>query len=330
MRLTRTHVYLLLIVLGLLLGNTKPVQAADGTWVGFEPAAQAVPLGSPAALKLAIKDGVNVNAFDMLITYDSNALALSSWSHGSFLSNLSCVHQVIEPGKLALACTQIARPGVYGDGTLLNLSFTTLTSGSHEIVVQKVLLAAPQGDTTTPEKQNGLIIALLAPTYTYTPTRVAALTLTPPIATSTPYFTVTFSPATQVPTFTPYIPPGVTPGNPNTATNIFIATTGIPGEVTSTPTKIQIATASNTAPAVIVDLPSPTLTTQLTTSPTHEPIPPLITPMPTETNPATINMVEGLLWAALGLGSFAIFFMLVIIIRRKTRPQNKEEKDLLL
>jgi len=327
MRLTQAHVYLLLIVLGLLAGCTAPVHAADGTWVGFEPAAQTVPLGSPAALKLVIKNGVNVNAFDVVLTYDSNALALSSWSHGGFLSNLSCINQVVVPGKLALACTQIARPGVSGDGVLLNLSFTTLDGGAHELVIQKALLAAPQGDTTTPEKQNGFITALFAPTYTPTFTR----TLVPPIATSTPYFTATFPPATQVPTSTPYLPPGVTPGNPNTATNIFIATTGIPGEVTSTPAKVATATATNTAPAIIVDLPSPTFTRQAVASPTLKPTQLQITPTPTPLVPETISLAEGLLWGVLGAGGFAIFIMLVILIRRKTRPQNNaEEKDLLL
>lgn len=320
MRLAQARLYLLMVILGFLAGCPAPVYAQDGTWAGFEPAGQSVPLGSPAALKLVIKDGVNVNAFDLVITYDSSALTLSAWSHGGFLSNLSCVHQVIESGKLALACTQIARPGVYGDGTLLNLSFNTLAGGSHEVVIQKVVLAAPLGGTTIPEKQNGVITALLAPTYTATPLPTATRTAMPTFTVTLPLMATPTHQATE------------TPFNPSTATSIYIATTAGPDGVSPTGWSTEHAASTNTRVAPLLEINQTPLT--LTISPENSLTldTPVIqpSPIPTQAVPITISLAEGLLWGALGAGCFAIFIMLVIIIRRKIRPQNKEEKDLLL
>jgi hypothetical protein len=44
-----------------------------------------------AALHWVVRNGVNVNAFEVTLTYDQAVLGLDSWSPGDYLSNLNCL-----------------------------------------------------------------------------------------------------------------------------------------------------------------------------------------------------------------------------------------------
>lgn len=100
-----------------------PASAARAPMLRIEPALLVVPLGNQVVLAIDIVGGVDVNAFDIMVNYDQQRLALVDWSHGDYLNNLTCLHVVDQPGVLELACTQVARPGVSGDGVLLQLFF---------------------------------------------------------------------------------------------------------------------------------------------------------------------------------------------------------------
>ena len=169
----------------MLAGAETPAMAAEGVVLAIDPAQVTIPLGNQVDLQLQVRNGVNVNAFDLTLTYDQDRLALASWAHGDYLSNLNCVRQLNQPGRLELACTQVARPAVSGDGVLLDLVFNTLMGGLSEVHIQHAILANPQGATVQPERQHGSVTVAALPTYT--PTRTATATRThTPIPTHTP------------------------------------------------------------------------------------------------------------------------------------------------
>lgn len=313
-----------LVLLGLLLGRAS---AQGGTVLAVAPALVKVPLGNQVGLTLDVTAGVNVNAFDLMLNYDQQRLSLDSWSHGDYLSNLSCLNEVDQPGVLELACTQVARPAVSGDGTLLTLVFDTLAEGGADVTLTEAVFADPTGNETTPTRQNGDVLILGDPTYTPTIKPTRTLTPTPsPIVTNTPTLTRT---GTLAPAWTltatlmlteDGYPAGITatalPGmDEDVEESVLLTETayGLLGGLTPSPT----------APGA-TDMPESTdaaADSRLeTTSPTSEAL------VEVETPPRQGAFWAGVLWAALAGSLLAIWVMVLILMKRK----KHQEKDLLL
>lgn len=303
-----------------------PVRASDGTILAVDPAATSVPLGNQTQLELIVIGGVKVNAFDVTVHYDSARLALASWAHGDYLKDLSCVYTLNQPGVLQLACTQIARPGVNGDGALLKLVFDTTQLGLADVTIAKAEFADSQGVKSYPERQHGVVDVQNIPVYTNTPTATRTPTAThTSTLTHTPEPTLT---ATNPPTFTPTMTYTVTateddrtdvqPGYP------VAPSTPIPeGDgITNKPVDETEGLADPEATAL-----SEGVSTQLAQG----------------DDPATVGEIEGggssraedeqvpswlagLIWGILVLGSAAFIVMLIMVIRRK----NKQSEDYLL
>jgi hypothetical protein len=144
-----------------------------------------------------VSNGSNLNAYDLTILYDEEVLALETWSHGDYLSNLAVIMQVNQPGSLRLVCTQIATPGVSGDGTLLNLVFRAINPGISEIEFSGVKLSTSTSETVIPS----LLGAVVTVSGTTAPTATA---------TSIPTFTPTTT-MTKIPTNTATSPQLMTP-----------------------------------------------------------------------------------------------------------------------
>jgi hypothetical protein len=136
----------------ILFSHYSAVFAQGTTIVSVQPSAGDVIINNLSIINLNVTNGVNVNAFDVIITYDSSILTLSSWSYGSYLSSLGIILQTDTPGYFRLVATQLGKPGVYGDGNLLNLVFRGKVNGSSPIMITKCDFANPEGSVYSPER----------------------------------------------------------------------------------------------------------------------------------------------------------------------------------
>jgi len=180
--LKKHFIGLMLTVFALAAGLVMPVQAQSGTVLALSPEESSLPLGNEVLLELTVKAGMLVNAFDLTLSYDPAVLALESWSHGDYLSNVWVVKKVEEPGLLRIAATQLARPAVSGDGVLLELTFSSTALGESRIEIVEAVLADTHGNKIAPETEAGLVLVIQAPTFTHTPTPTQTPTTKPTLA----------------------------------------------------------------------------------------------------------------------------------------------------
>lgn len=237
------------------------VRAQSGTpTVAILPEFSSVVVGTPVQLQLVVRDGVNVNGYDITITYDAARLSLASWSHGGYLSNLWTAQKTDLPGTFRLAVVQLAAAPVSGDGVLLNFVFNTLAAGESDVTIAQAIFADLQGAETSPIRLDGGVAAAAEPSATPTMTSTVTATAT---ATQTATLTMTMT-QTQTQTATPTLT--ATPTWTPTPTRTRSSTATVP------PTTASTATARNTlAPTAVSALPmsatptSTAITTQAAT-----------------------------------------------------------------
>lgn len=193
----------------------QAVGAQAGPQVRVNPAESVIPVGGLTSVTLEVLGGVEVNAFDLKMTYDPAVLTLEAVTPGTYLSNLAEVKKQIEPGLIRLVYTQLATAAVSGDGPLLQLSFRGAAEGSAAIVLEALQLAGPSGGLVEPELVCGVVhVAGAAPTETPTqaptqtpePTRTPDPTRTPTRLPATPVFSRTPTAAWASPTATRRLP----------------------------------------------------------------------------------------------------------------------------
>ena len=154
------------VLIGLLLCLIAPAfsaRAQTGAQISVLPALTTLDLalGNTALVQIHVDDMVLLNAFDIIIEYNSAVLSLSSWSHGGILKNLMLVIPVVNtPGYLHLVFTQNATPGFTGDGVLLNLNFQAIGEGSSPITMTKTGLYQSDGTPINATIHNGVFNAV--------------------------------------------------------------------------------------------------------------------------------------------------------------------------
>lgn len=310
---------------GLILCFT-PANAQFEPVLSLEPTFYSVQVGEQVTLELAVTDGRDVNAFDITLVYDQAYLDLDEWSHGGYLNGLSCLHLVNQPGLLELACTQIARPPVSGDGVLLRLVFDSLAAGYSPVDLTEAIFADPMGVKTYPERVGSVIEIRPLPTLTRTSTLTSTVTATPTV---TPTQTDTQAPTTDF-TATSSATQTLTPAaSQNPATTVTGATpsataTPMPSEAAQSTSQISSTAGPGTLPAtgqIGGGTENPLETTE-----------PVVIPNQAATGESekqgSRGWLEALVWITLFGGLIALGVMWTIIIRQK-RDQRKEE-DLLL
>lgn len=229
------------LLVGLVLLWAGPARASTGASVAIWPDYSSVVVGTPVTLQLVVRDGVNVNGYDITLTYDAGRLALASWSHGGYLSNLWVAHRSESPGTFRLAATQLAAAPVSGDGVLLNFVFNTVAVGESDVTIAQAIFADLQGAESYPARLDGVVAAAAEPSATPTMTSTATVTQTP---TQTQTQTQTMT-QTQTPTETPTVTMTLT--STSTPTPTLTATrTATP---TLTATRTPTATATSTVSA---------------------------------------------------------------------------------
>lgn len=164
-------IFLMVFLPGLALpAYPTAVQAQSSALVAVTPAASDVIISSTTTLTLYVTGGVNVNAFDVSLSYDPAIIRLSSWSSGPYLSNLMYFITDNRPaaGALQLAAIQKNTPGVTGDGILINLVFTGQSYGLSSITLGNVVFADPTAGETYPARQSGTLAVHGDPAQPYT------------------------------------------------------------------------------------------------------------------------------------------------------------------
>ena len=173
-----------------------PGETQFSTVLSVEPSRIQLPLGNRVRLELEVADGVNVNAFDLMINYDFDRLRLLDWAHGGYLSNLTCTNLIRQPGVFELACNQPSPEEVDGDGVLLILDFEAIGLGFPDVTITEAAFLDADGDISYPQTRHAVVEVTNDPTYTSTQSNTSTVTQTStssPSPTSTPLVTSTFT-----------------------------------------------------------------------------------------------------------------------------------------
>jgi hypothetical protein len=197
-RFPRFGLALILLVSLLLAGLPLPVLAQGGTVLAVDPAQASVEVNGQREIHLLVTGADSLNAFDVQVEYDFGFLTLARWEFGDLLSNLAVVKRDDLPGSFRLVATQLATPGVSGDGVLLKLFFKGKVEGSSAITITKAEFARSEGGLSLPELEHGSMTVIPAQptataTVTHTPTATATMAPTA-TATMTPTATATLAP----------------------------------------------------------------------------------------------------------------------------------------
>lgn len=87
---------LLAVVLTSALFGGASAQAGFALSINLPRTETAV--GGQAAVSVVVSDAVNLNAFDIELTYDPQVLTLTNWGFGSFLTNWRKLSWKMNPG----------------------------------------------------------------------------------------------------------------------------------------------------------------------------------------------------------------------------------------
>jgi len=242
---------ILLAVILALSARTLYTSAQTETVIAIDPENSQVPIASQVQIDLSVANGLNINAFDVIIEYDADYLQFEGWVNGDMLSNVAVVKKVDDPGLFQLVCTQLATPPVSGDGILITLIFYTEALGTTNLEITKAEFADSSGNLSIPLRRGGSITIENTPTATGTNTPTSTATNT---ATLTLPVTAT-SASTGVGSATPAASP----------TSLTMIPPLLPTETTAlTSSPIMIDTASPTEAST--ETPSPTVEKTMTTS----------------------------------------------------------------
>ena len=356
MKLLRRIIILLILFLGVVSPAHQPAGAQNDGLIAISPAQSEVAIGAQVTLTLTLADGVDVNAFDLEVTYNPDLLTLVNWTYGDFLTNLADVNEEDDPGRFHLVATQLATPAVSGDGVLLEITFQGLGDGVSAITLARAELADSQGNKLFPTVRDGSVAvgnaeanpATATPAYSPTGTLTQFPTVTQtqaPINTAQP--TATVDGSYPVVTSTP-MPTNidVSTGYPNAGTPTRMATrtpsTGVqtagPGVTATSPDRTGEATAEPQETAATPGL-TPTSQTGV-----EEPLPTEageMVPTAEESTPTQADLGQEPtfpqeqdeqgsplgVWLAVGVGLIVLGGGAFVLLRRQR--QNKYNEDLL-
>ncbi len=139
---------IVLMVLGSIIFMFKPATAQTGTTVFFSPDPANLYLNgsNSQVVEMWVGDVVDMNGFDITLTYDPEFAHLDSWTVGTFLdiSVGSCFiapGYPDQPGFFRRACVQLGKPLKSGSGVLLRFTFSGLSHGISDLSFVNPLLA---------------------------------------------------------------------------------------------------------------------------------------------------------------------------------------------
>ena len=149
--------YLILsVTVGLF--SISDVLAQSQTVLSVQPPVTQIVNGSNTTININIENAVNLNSYEVEITYDPEILTLLSWQDGPFLSSIWHPSVVDTPGVIRIASVQLNQPAKNGSGTLLFFTFHGKANGDSPIsftygeIIDKDLIRV------FPSRSNGSIL----------------------------------------------------------------------------------------------------------------------------------------------------------------------------
>jgi len=154
------YLFLFCVLVGYYFIHPSMVCAQESPTLSFTPSSAEVDLaaGESVTVDVWVCNAVELNGFDITLTYDPAFIQLDSWEHGGFLTNLFEVTQVNDPGIFRLGVVQLAQPGKSGDGSLLKLTFNGVSLGQSSLTITQAVFADVGGNQTVPDFVGGSII----------------------------------------------------------------------------------------------------------------------------------------------------------------------------
>lgn len=119
--------------------------------------------GNLVELEIMISDVVNLQGFDMVITYDPLVMQLEGWSYGDFLAPLMTLWNEETSGSIRLAAVQLGGSPASGEGILFRLTFSGLVPGESAISIVNSKLTTNAGILIEHNCQNGVILSAYDP-----------------------------------------------------------------------------------------------------------------------------------------------------------------------
>jgi len=117
-------------------------------------------------LQVFLADVVNLQAFDVTITYDSSIVTLTSWQIGAIMEPFFQTYLRDDPGFFRFAGTKMGPPSFSGSGILFSVTFQGVAPGTSPVMLADVQLSTPGGVRIPVQKQNGqLEVGAYYPVY---------------------------------------------------------------------------------------------------------------------------------------------------------------------
>jgi hypothetical protein len=158
----RPVIIALMLLFGLFraaLGFRPAARAETETVLAIVPSELSLWLNGTASApaQVYINAVQDLNAFDIVLTYDGALAVVTDYAYGGFLSNLECFSEINDPGYFRLACSQFSTPGVSGSGSLVNLTFSGISPGATPISITTAKLSDPNGKVILAQLQHGVV-----------------------------------------------------------------------------------------------------------------------------------------------------------------------------
>lgn len=159
--------YLICVLLAAALVPGLGSARAEGeATVSVLPAAAEVDLvaGQTVEIEMYVTNGVDINAFEVRLTYDPQVVTLlcpyggshPCWKNGGFLDDdLLVPFELIQSGIFHVAFAQTTQPNVSGEGSLIKLTFQGSAIGISAIDIKLAKFANRVGDETYPLTEDG-------------------------------------------------------------------------------------------------------------------------------------------------------------------------------
>ena len=144
----------------------QTVEDSNPTIVSVMPASVEVPsIGEQLVFTLHITNGVAVAGYQVNLQFDNESLRYIMSENGNYLPNGAFfAPSIVNDNTVQLLATALSDES-NGDGTLTKLTFEVIiTQKASKLVLSDVILSDKEGNTFTPELQNGEIVG---------PTRIA-------------------------------------------------------------------------------------------------------------------------------------------------------------
>ena len=144
------------LFLGLL--NPRIGNAQSTTNIQILPTETSIIADTTTTINVFIENAMDMNGYEIEITYDSSLLTLVTWTDGPLLKAIWHPAIINTPGLFRIPAVQLAQPGVNGDGVIFSLTFLGESNGTSPITITYAELIDKMNVSFYPSRNNGSIL----------------------------------------------------------------------------------------------------------------------------------------------------------------------------